>query len=161
MLKKALMQHYGFTHYAVVSSLEGLTHAESLQRPATEGNCANWVLGHIMRSRGEIHKLVGAEPPLSDEETVIYKRGSAALSARSAALNLDAMRAAFETSQATVMAALERMSDQQFAAPKPEDWDSPGGDTVGEQLAALAFHESYHAGQLGLIRRTLGRKGFG
>ncbi|MBU1676531.1 DinB family protein, partial [bacterium] len=39
---------------------------------------------------------------------------------------------------------------------------SPGNDeteTVGSLLAGLAFHESYHCGQLGLLRRLLGKDG--
>lgn len=30
---------------------------------------------------------------------------------------------------------------------------------VGERLAFLQFHESYHAGQVGLLRRLLGKDG--
>ena len=32
----------------------------------------------------------------------------------------------------------------------------PGVTTVAEQLAFLAFHESYHVGQLAYIRKSLG-----
>jgi len=32
----------------------------------------------------------------------------------------------------------------------------PGANTVAEQLAFIAFHESYHVGQLGYIRKSIG-----
>ena len=32
----------------------------------------------------------------------------------------------------------------------------PGSRTVGDQLAFLAFHESYHIGQLAYVRKALG-----
>ena len=32
-------------------------------------------------------------------------------------------------------------------------------DTLGWRLAFLQFHEAYHAGQLGLLRRLLGKDG--
>ena len=32
----------------------------------------------------------------------------------------------------------------------------PGARTVGDQLAFLAFHESYHIGQLAYVRKALG-----
>jgi uncharacterized damage-inducible protein DinB len=32
----------------------------------------------------------------------------------------------------------------------------PGANTVADQLAFFAFHESYHVGQIGYVRRQLG-----
>jgi len=31
--------------------------------------------------------------------------------------------------------------------------------SLGSKLAVLQFHEAYHAGQLGLLRRIAGKKG--
>jgi hypothetical protein len=49
----------------------------------------------------------------------------------------------------------------------PESMDrpapfSPTGnpkETVGSLLAAFAFHEAYHVGQTGILRRVIGREG--
>jgi len=34
-----------------------------------------------------------------------------------------------------------------------------GNKTVGNQLAFFQFHEAYHAGQVGLLRRLAGKEG--
>jgi uncharacterized damage-inducible protein DinB len=36
---------------------------------------------------------------------------------------------------------------------------SAGKETVGDQLAFLQFHEAYHIGQAGLLRRLAGKDG--
>ena len=33
----------------------------------------------------------------------------------------------------------------------------PGAKTLADQLSFLAFHETYHVGQMGYIRKSLGR----
>jgi len=43
-----------------------------------------------------------------------------------------------------------------------QDSDLGSADTKGSlaaKLAGLQFHEAYHAGQLGLLRRIAGKKG--
>lgn len=157
MFKKALIQQFKFAQFTVLKNLERVTHEESLRGPEPEGNCANWVLGHIVQCRGPIHTLLGKEPPMPKERIDRYRRGSDAITGEGGAIDMEELLGAYIASQKELIAGLEAMADEKFAAPKPENWDSPGGDTVGEQLAALVFHESYHAGQLGIIRRALGK----
>lgn len=159
MLKRALIQQFKFTQFTVLKNLEGVTHKESLTGPDPAGNCANWVLGHIVWSRGLIHKLIGEKQSLHEEKAAFYQRGGEPIGEGSGAVvALEELLGAFISSHATLKTALEEMSEERYGAPKPEGWDSPGGDSIGEQLAALAFHEAYHAGQLGMIRRITGKK---
>src|SRR5262249_27711324 len=55
----------------------GLTHADSLLQPVMRGNCLNWVLGHIVSTRGLVLRVLGAEPVLSAAHAERYARGSA------------------------------------------------------------------------------------
>ena len=53
-----------------------LTQAESMIQPPFQGNCLNWVIGHILTSRDTILKLMKLEPVLSPGEMTLYDRGS-------------------------------------------------------------------------------------
>ena len=54
------------------------------------------------------------------------------------------------------MAGLAAVSEPELSAPAP---DKSAADTVGETLFVLQFHEAYHAGQTGLLRRMAGHDG--
>lgn len=130
----------------------GITHEESCRAPAGGGNCLNWVLGHIAASREDMLKLLGAEPLRSEAEAAPYARGSAGEIAAASARPLGEILDALARSAAALKSRLEAMGPEQFARPA-------GKGTLGENLAFLQFHESYHAGQVGLLRRTLGKPG--
>ncbi len=55
---------------------DGLSHAESLIQTPYNINCMNWVLGHIAVNRDSVMGLIGAEPLLSEGETLRYKTES-------------------------------------------------------------------------------------
>ena len=57
-----------------------------------------------------------------------------------------------------LMAALPGISEETLAGPAPLliPGDNP---TVRDQMAFLTMHESYHLGQLGLLKKSMGGKG--
>ena len=65
----------------------------------------------------------------------------------------------FEASQTVLLATLEGLSTEDLLAPLPAEKNPFRVDCMAEQLAVFSFHESYHVGQLGLLRRLLGKKG--
>ena len=141
---------YGLNLMVIEKNLDGITLEESLFQPQSAGNCVNWVLGHIVATRNQVMKLIGEKPIWSEVEAAPYVRGSKPLTNRKKALMLEKMLTDLKTSQDTILNTLLRMS--------PEEWEAPVDDsTVYEQLAILQFHEAYHAGQLGLLRRLLGK----
>jgi uncharacterized protein YciI len=59
-----------------------------------------------------------------------------------------------ERSQGLIKAALARVTPQEMAAPLEGD---KGGRTLGELLVGLHWHETYHAGQLEILRQLAGK----
>jgi hypothetical protein len=52
------------------------------------------------------------------------------------------------------------MTDEELAANVPEEFNRPPlAGSIGDALSRLNFHESYHAGQIGLLRRIAGKEG--
>ena len=54
---------------------EGITHAESLMQLPFQGNCLNWVVGHLALSRDDMLEALG-EPPMMAAKGARYDRGS-------------------------------------------------------------------------------------
>ena len=152
MNAQALSKLYGYNHYALKANLEGMTHEESLRCPEPAGNCANWVLGHVLANRSVVLGLLDEPPILPDAEAAPYVRGSKPMRAGAGAIRLERLLADLDRSQERIAAGLARATTEAF------DATSGQNNTVGGSLAFLQFHEAYHAGQLGL-RRLCGREG--
>jgi uncharacterized damage-inducible protein DinB len=105
-------------------------------------------------------ELLGRESVWDREWRDRYKRGADAVTADDGAADLADIVQAFNASQSLVISALPDLTQERLDEPAPF---SPGNDpdeTVGSLLAGLAFHESYHCGQLGVLRRLLGKESF-
>ena len=138
---------------------EGLTQEESLVQPEPGGNCLNWVVGHVMDTWDLILPLVGQQPVLGREALARYKRGSAELRNCDEAMPLSDLLAACDEAA--------RRMDEGLAALTPEKLDEPApfsprkkpDETVRSLLSLVLFHQAYHTGQTGLLRRIAGKEG--
>jgi len=142
----------GYNQFAIQKNLDGVSQSDSLHQPTPGGNCLNWVLGHIVLHRNPMLKLLGEEPVWTEEEAEPYARGSEPLVHASKAHTVDKLLADAEASHARLDAALDRATDDVLARPVAEGKDT----SVGTSLIGLQFHEAYHAGQLGILRRLAG-----
>jgi hypothetical protein len=149
----------GFNTFVISKNLEGITQEESLAFSPAGGNCINWVAGHILSARNGTLRLLGADPMGADGELTPYLRGSGPLTADHA-LPISRLRDDLAESSRRIAAALETVTAEALGKTTPFP-AVPGGDgfSVGESLMGLQFHESYHAGQLGILRRMVGRDG--
>jgi uncharacterized damage-inducible protein DinB len=145
---------FDFNHAAITRNCGGVTHEESLEAPEPAGNSANWVLGHIVANRTSVLNLLGETPLWTEADIAPYARGTHGIEA-AAARAFDSMLQDLETTQTRIRAGIDRLTPEAFGAKaKPED-----KNTRGEQLFFHQFHEAYHAGQLGLLRRLAGKAG--
>ena len=148
-----------YTRFVVNANLKGVADADHFRAPAGGGNCLNWVLGHLVQSRSGWLAMLGQEPVIGPDRVERYRRGSEAVVAPDDAVPPSELLEAFNRSQEPLLAGLAGLTEATLAAKAPF---SPGNDpeeTVGTLCVGLAFHEAYHAGQLGVIRRTLGARG--
>jgi len=154
-----LTRLFEFSYNVTRTNAEGLDHEDSLRQPQPGGNCLNWVLGHIICSRHEMLVLLGESPFWSEAQTKTYQRGSDPIVDASAALPFERLLADFDRTQEILRQTLAALTPEQLSAPLPADRNPFRLDSVGEMLAAFSFHESYHAGQTGILRRLVGREG--
>lgn len=148
----ALRKLYGINHKALGMNVNGLDHEDSLLQPPGGGNCLNWVTGHIVANRTHVLELLGEEPVWSKVQMEAYQRGSKPIQDGTRAQKFDAILADFEKTQERIQAGLGRLTDQDLGKKQ-------GEGTLGDRLHFLQFHEAYHIGQTGLLRRMAGKEG--
>ena len=149
MNRELLLNQFQASHSILRRNLEGIRHEESLKAPRDGGNSLNWVLGHLVSTRNLVLDLLGQPSLITPDQTLAY-RGEGGDPSRF--LPLDELKLSLERSQEAIASGLKQQTSEGLNAPAY-------GSTVGEMLAVLAFHEAYHGGQIGLLRRSLGHEG--
>ena len=136
--------------------MKDITHAESLIRPSA-GNCLNWIVGHILVSRGTILEILEEQPLLSDVQSMPYQRGSRP-NESDYLLPLSALMQRLGSSQERIVSSLEKKSPEWLNSSNLEkeiEWQK---QPRRDQLMFLHFHEAYHIGQTGILRRIIGKE---
>ncbi len=152
MDKETLRKLYQLNHYTVKSNTDGVSQQDSLLQPEPAGNYMNWVLGHITVTRNSILELLG-QPPVLKDDANRYARGSEALKADNNPEPFDKILSAFHRSQEMIDSALAKLDNSDLNRTVADD------ETLGHKLALFHFHEAYHCGQVGLLRRLCGKPG--
>lgn len=157
MHRETLCQQFRFSAMVIKANVGEITHEESLVQPAPAGNCVNWVLGHLVGSRSNMLKMFGEAPVWSEEQCARYDRHGDPITSAAEAEPLDAIWRAFDTGQDRLLNVIAALPDEKFSEKAPF---SPAGDpdeTIGSLLSTVAFHDAYHAGQTGVLRRIIGK----
>ena len=158
-LIQTLSIQFGYIGFVFGGNLKGLSEEDGLKQPSPGGNCLNWVAGHIVGTRGALLEVLGQERPFPADKYARYDRGSEAVTGAEESVPLSEMLADFAATGDGLKAGLAGLTSERLAEKAPF---SPGNDekeTVGSLMAGLAFHESYHCGQLGVLRRMAGAEG--
>jgi hypothetical protein len=123
---------------------DGLTNDDSLLQLPFQGNCMNWVLGHIAVHRARVLDLLGA-PPLPIPDPTLYDRKSEQLDPQSpGVLQLQDLLTSLDNHETSISDALTGATEAQLAE-------------VGRKVFFLYFHETYHVGQTELLRQLAGK----
>ena len=155
----ALRQQVRMVQLVVHRNVEGLTHQESLVQPEPGGNCLNWIVGHLAWTYAGAVRLVDQQTELDQAALDRYARGGEPVTEPGQARDFGQLLAAFDEGTERFAAGLDTLPAEALGQPAP---NSPTGDpneTVGSLLATILFHQSYHAGQTGVLRRLTGHAG--
>ncbi|WP_353146132.1 hypothetical protein [Chryseobacterium sp.] len=133
------------TDKVVFLNIDGITHEESMIFPNGEANCMNWIFGHLIYIRNFFLNMLGEEPVWDSERFSCYNRGEIALDRKDEFVNFEALKSYFKQSQDRLEArlgSLERFNPENI-----------------KDISTFCLHEIYHSGQLGYLRRILGKAG--
>jgi len=140
-------------------NLEEVTSDETNIRPASGGNCIAWTLGHLLRSRQFLLKYLGVDWSIGEKAELAYKRGSSGDDDDGTFLSYERKLALWEESQDMLMTAFDSLTEARLLEEAPALGDFARPDTLERRILFLYFHETYHVGQLGLMRRLVGKEG--
>jgi hypothetical protein len=138
-LKTAIDYNEGIFKAAV----NDINHGESLQSPHPFMNNINWITGHLINTRNELLKTWGSPLDLPLEFTNIYGTGSTFN--HKEAYDFEELQELFNTSSVTLSNNLENI-------------EIDGSDEKAfPAINNFFLHEAYHIGQIGIIRKYLGK----
>ncbi len=154
-IKTTLLAQYGVTGALAMENLAGVNEKQSRLTPPSGGNCLNWVLGHLTDTYNSFLPLVGQEPIWQAEEGKPYSRHSAPL-AEGAGQTWADLLTAWKTADERFRAGVAAFPEDRWDEKAPFSPVNNPDETMGSLLAILVFHQAYHVGQLGVLRRVAG-----
>jgi len=147
------------TQQVLRMNVDGVSQEESLIQPQPAGNCLNWIVGHLLCVYNNVLPLVGQEPVMSKDKLKRYERGSAPLHNSAEALPLSEMVSACDEAAKRVEAGLDSLTVERLDSHAPFSPTKNPNETVRSLLSTVSFHQAYHVGQLGVLRRIAGKPG--
>jgi uncharacterized damage-inducible protein DinB len=153
---EAICAQFGMTQWFLSKGLEGISHEDSL-RPTPSGQTINWLVGHLADARNGTLKVLTGAPAWPNAELARYKRGQGVFEHAEHALPLAELADRFNRVQERLLAAVAAVTPERAAEKAPFSPVGNPNETVGSLLSVLAFHEVYHLGQIGMLRRIVGK----
>jgi uncharacterized damage-inducible protein DinB len=132
-----------------------LTPEQWLARPSDHSNHVTWIVGHVIWARHALINRVGGKWSCPGIE--VFAR-SAKLDVNSSYPSSEALLALWRDSAAVLDTVLSDLTPEALAAPAPPGPPSPDGKVSGF-IGVLAWHETYHLGQIAYLRSWLGLSG--
>ncbi|MCB9422128.1 MAG: DinB family protein [Ardenticatenaceae bacterium] len=140
------------THWIIKQQTKDLSHADSLLQLPFRANTMNWVLGHVLHGRNLILHSLNLPPALDETRASRYDRESEPMTDADEAVPLATLLAALADSQTRIVAALNETSEADLAVIYNEKRQT----TVGDWIEFQHWHETYHVGQLEILRQLAG-----
>jgi uncharacterized damage-inducible protein DinB len=122
------------------------------RKPGDDSNHLMWVMGHLVVHRGHTLKTLGVDWNVS--WAPLFARGAERL-ADNEYPSAEEMRAAWNQVSTELSDALRTAAADRLAGDAPKGPPSFDGKVSGS-VAFLAYHDTYHAGQVGYLRKWLG-----
>lgn len=104
-------------------------------------------------------RILGQKLPFAIEELDAYDDNGGKTFTPATALGFEELRRRFQTTGDALQRALPSLTAEQAAKPAPFSPTGNPNETVGSLAATAAFHDAYHVGQMGVLRRVAGKAG--
>ncbi|GAB5494297.1 MAG: hypothetical protein Phog2KO_45120 [Phototrophicaceae bacterium] len=148
----------GTNQWLIEKQVEGLSHEQSMIAPPFRANRLNWVIGHIVEHRDWMLRALDENTLMTAKDVMLYRRGSEALQDDSPVMDLVSLMALMKRAKDCLISAISQ-ANEDFLIEKPQTGillESHKDKTRFERLQGLLWHETYHMGQLELLRQLAG-----
>jgi uncharacterized damage-inducible protein DinB len=134
---------------------EGVSHEDSLRQSEHNINCFNWVLGHIVASRYDLFRIVEGAPPDDGGRFGRYRTESDPITGEGPdVIRLEDLLTGLADTQAAIRAWMDSVDADWLAG------ETAVGDAMvprADQIHFAYFHDTYHTGQIDLLRQVSGK----
>ena len=146
MVQPTFLQSLFEESYAKVrQATDQIEHAESIQSAIQGVNSMYWIVGHIVVSRCNFSMLLDVPSIWNWATCKLFIPGSISTTETTQQISFPDLLTDLDRTQSQLMTALERAATTDLETMKD-------AKTVGEELIEYAIHESFHVGQLELLR---------
>lgn len=148
-------QLYGISTALVEKALRDFSDEEALQRVEGNSNCMLWLFAHLTAVRCSLAGMLGVRKEVAWRE--YFGKGSKGDDFGKYP-TLAEVRQVWQEITPLLIHALEAATNEQLSAAAPRDFPIPD-KTLRGAILFLAYHESYHVGQMSYLRKCLGKDG--
>jgi hypothetical protein len=135
--------------------VDGVSDEDSLLQLPFQANCLNWILGHIIWRRNSVLSALGLAPLWNESTALKYKTDSKAIKSQADAVPFTDLLADLDQTNQAIIAALKEVTDSSLDEVVKND---RGEKRVIEHLQGFHWHETYHIGQLDILRAFINSK---
>lgn len=127
---------------------------EDMLLSAGESNTIGWIIGHILNYRGEILRRMNI--PCEKKETEkAFDRGVP--KNKNIKINFAESMNDFAVRGGKIAEAIDSLGDEILK--QPCGMELPGGNDIETLISFLSWHETFHLGQIDLIKAAAGKAG--
>jgi hypothetical protein len=136
----------------VTKAIADVSLEDWVRKPGDDSNHLLWVFGHLVVHRGHALKLLGGQWDASWAQ--LFARGAQRVNDDEYP-STEELKTAWQQVSADLATALGNPPADRLANDAPPGFPSFDGKVSGN-VAVLAFHDAYHAGQVSYLRKWLG-----
>jgi hypothetical protein len=136
--------------------IDDLSPQEFLHRPAPKANCTAWLIGHLTLSDRGALRFAGEKdlPPVPDGFEKQFSRDEGCPQAEDFG-DISLLMPLFDRHRQQLIETVRRAPAELLD--RPPEKSLPFAKTVAEFIEYMSLHCAMHAGQITIIRRSLGR----
>lgn len=148
-------QLMGLNDHLIGKALAGLNPEDLVRRPGPNSNPLLWVVGHIVSTRNLLARALGAGLDLPWAAKFAQKSRFDEAAEHPEAGEIEK---ALRQLSAQLQVKFTQLTDAELSAPGPREFPIPDKSLRGT-IAFLIYHEAYHVGQVGYLKKWLGYPG--
>jgi uncharacterized damage-inducible protein DinB len=157
MNAQELINQFRFNQMMLTRLLADVSQDDSLRPPHAGVNCINWMLGHLLATRGELLQELGADHEWRTRLLKVYNDKQENF--RDSPFQISELKELLEASLANLIATLRAFEPKLKEHAESFPHLLPEGGNWADRVGAFICHEAYHIGQIGLARRLIGKPG--
>lgn len=146
---------FRYTDFSMNLVTSDLTNEQAIYRiRQSEGPSISWIIGHLCGYRLRALRLLGHEHQGEFEEQCVVESATDGAGYP----DIEQIKERWNEVAGLLADALQEITEEQMLAPQPDRNGEPGkGQRLLDLFAFYTWHEAYHMGSLGMVRKELGR----